>query len=237
MSPTAENRLLNAISATRHEVLPPGRPYSWSKEQCSGLLQHIYEAGLPPGHAEPQEAPTHFLGTILVAGGADHCIEPTRWIVDGAQRIATTVLVLMALVRELQDKHGGLITNGREKLSADRLLHDYIYDPWGEGRERYRIIMGGSDALALQSIVDGTQPHDLATDSKLLGAFEHLRGAVSELNDLRRLMRGLKRLEVLMVELPDTRRAAVIFDLVNFGAVRAWNRNEDDADETGQFDD
>jgi len=74
---------------TRHRlrVPPHQREYSWTEKEVTDLFQDI-------GAAITRNKPAYFLGAIVLTGGAAAEI---KVIVDGQQRLATTIILLAAV--------------------------------------------------------------------------------------------------------------------------------------------
>ena len=71
------------------------RPYSWTTEQVSELLDDLMYA--TRGSNETSETPPYFLGSIVIIKSDS---SPTAYVVDGQQRI-TTLTILFCVLREL----------------------------------------------------------------------------------------------------------------------------------------
>src|SRR5579864_3798735 len=72
------------------------RPYSWTKDESSDLLDDIRSAcGID---ANIDDQPPYFLGSIVVIKNPDM---PPAEVVDGQQRL-TTLTILLAVLRDIE---------------------------------------------------------------------------------------------------------------------------------------
>jgi len=76
-----------------YSIPPYQRPYSWTEDQASELLDDIL-AAQPESH---QEAVPYFLGSIVLIKDAS---QPEADVVDGQQRL-TTLTILLAVLRDM----------------------------------------------------------------------------------------------------------------------------------------
>lgn len=123
------------------------RPYSWTEKQWATLWQDVV------GVLEEASSKPHFLGSIVTAPGRSvpEGVEK-RLLIDGQQRL-TTVIILLALVRnrardegntKLAERIGDLITNRHE-----------------DGSERYKLLptegetAADGDRDAFVALIDG----------------------------------------------------------------------------------
>ncbi|MHC8510143.1 MAG: DUF262 domain-containing protein [Rhodospirillales bacterium] len=79
------------------EIPPYQRPYSWTVEQTSELLDDLVMAMGEDGQVE--ETPPYFLGSIVLIKESEHA---KAEVIDGQQRL-TTLTILFCILRELSE--------------------------------------------------------------------------------------------------------------------------------------
>lgn len=217
MNPYCPNGILNALSAANYRGLDRCRPYCWSDGQITRLLDDIVRAGAGcDDELKRASGQSHFLGTILVADGPPEGLQPKKILVDGHQRLTTVALIIMSMIRHIQERHDGVLLDarGRELATADDLLWRYVREDGSPEKRRYRLELPGADGRALKSIIDANSP-DAADASHVYSAYRTICSAISSLNSLRTVLYGLQRLDSVAIKLPSLDNALEIFNDVN----------------------
>lgn len=146
----AEARVQKVLEGAKQFLVPHfQRPYSWREREWRVLWDDLVEL-----LAEDDPKP-HFLGSIVSAPAraVPEGVEK-RLLIDGQQRL-TTIVLLLALVRERASEVGNA------KL-ADRVV-DLILNRHEEGADRYKLLptqgetVQESDRDALVAIIDGRE--------------------------------------------------------------------------------
>jgi hypothetical protein len=224
MHPYCPSGVLNAISAAYYRVPAQRRPYCWTERQISRLFDDIVRVGLQAGsEPEPQWGNSHFLGTILVANDRSDWIGTRKVVVDGQQRLTTAMLLMICLIRQVQERHDGVLLNaqGLKLATADSLYWMYVREDGLQDARRYRLELPGPDGRALKAIIDGSAPGE-ADDSHVYAAYETIRDTMSSLKSLDTMLYGLMRLELFAINLPSLDRADEIFKNVNARPDLRW---------------
>ena len=96
------------------------RPYAWTTEHTSELLEDLKHAACPvmSEDSDVKEASPYFLGSIVIIKD-DSSDSPEADVVDGQQRI-TTLTILFCVLRDLASQ------------DMKSVIHDYV---WAEGRK------------------------------------------------------------------------------------------------------
>lgn len=100
----SESKLLNMLSNNNVTFfIPPyQRNYEWTDDQCKVFLEDVYKTGEQNLTGKPSE---HFFGTITYFQTEAIFGQPNKLVlIDGQQRITTTMLFLVALRDILDDK-------------------------------------------------------------------------------------------------------------------------------------
>src|SRR5689334_22651112 len=130
------------------------RPYSWDTKQWSILWQDLVEL------CQEDKPRNHFIGSIVTMPSKSVPEGVTKFIlIDGQQRL-TTLLVLLAAVRDKARVQPG---NLGEKI-ADLLLKNRHQD----GTDVYKVLPTQVDRGAFAAIMDGSAPRQDGQIAKAL---------------------------------------------------------------------
>ena len=140
-----ETKIQSIIDSQRQYVIPLfQRPYSWETPQWAALWQDLAEL------CEEDAPRNHFIGSIVTMPSKSVPEGVTKFIlIDGQQRL-TTLLVLLAAIR---DKARKLAGNLHEKID-DLLLKNRHQD----GSDVYKLLPTQVDRPAFCAIIDGNPP-------------------------------------------------------------------------------
>jgi len=135
-----------AMNATSFFIPPFQRSYSWGKPEIERFyndIQRIIDSELDPEERDKLE---HFFGTIVIkeekAGFASKFI-----IVDGQQRLTTTLLFLIALRDLIEDQN--------EKSKID---NTYLLNSSSSNKDKIKLKQVTKDAEAYEALVNGRSP-------------------------------------------------------------------------------
>jgi uncharacterized protein with ParB-like and HNH nuclease domain len=144
----AEAKVQKVLEGSKQFLVPHyQRPYSWSEKHWETLWRDVVDV-IGEASSKP-----HFLGSIVTAPGRSvpEGVEK-RLLIDGQQRL-TTLLVLLALIRDRAKSEGN--TKLAERIS------DLITNRHEDGPERYKLLptqgetAADGDRDAFLAIVDG----------------------------------------------------------------------------------
>ena len=144
----SETKLRQLIEGTKQYVVPLfQRPYSWSEKQWKTLWADILE------QSKHTDGRPHFFGSIVAtpAKSVPHGVGKYL-LIDGQQRI-TTVLVLLAALRDTAAEMG-------EVKLQQRINDRYLTNSYEDGDERLKILPTQDDREAFHSIVWQTEIPD-----------------------------------------------------------------------------
>jgi hypothetical protein len=187
------------------------RSYAW---HVSGEDIQVSEYWKDLVASVPNEHREYFFGTVVLSQQSN---SNRHVVIDGQQRLATTVLLLTAVrarFREVKHPKAGVLNDllAKETMTSD-------------GEER-RLLLNLEDDYYLESIVtDGIVPEPdpkVPSQKRLKEAYEFLRSRVNELADehgddeLVKLVTYLQnRARVGVIEVPTESDAYVIFETLN----------------------
>src|SRR4051812_20255207 len=139
-----ETRVQAIIDSTRQYVVPVfQRPYSWESAQWATLWHDLAEL------CEEENPRNHFIGSIVTMPSKSVPEGVTKYIlIDGQQRL-TTLLVLLAVIRDKARKQPGNL--------ADKIDDLLLKNRHQEGIDVYKLLPTQVDRLAFCAIIDPAQ--------------------------------------------------------------------------------
>jgi uncharacterized protein with ParB-like and HNH nuclease domain len=137
-----ETKIQAIIDSARQYVIPLfQRPYSWESPQWTTLWQDLAEL------CEEEHPRNHFIGSIVTMPSKSVPEGVTKYIlIDGQQRL-TTLLILLAVVRDKARKQPGNL--------ADKIDDLLLKNRHQEGTEIYKLLPTQVDRPAFCAIMDG----------------------------------------------------------------------------------
>lgn len=198
-----ETKLLSMLS--NNDVtffIPPyQRNYEWNDEQCSIFLDDIiktYELNNKGKNSE------HFFGTITFFQTEAVFGQPNKLVlIDGQQRITTTMLFLVALRDILEDKNLGKFIDNKY-LRNDNVTGDSEY--------KVKLKQIESDWIVYKNIILSEK---LSESEKNSAVFRNYRYFLNKLSDYKNegydlsalIERGLNKFSVITIELQPEKNA------------------------------
>ena len=167
------------------------RTYSWRKEQCKQLWDDIMYAGCN------ERITAHFIGPIVYI--KESVFQVSRLaellVIDGQQRLTTTMLILEAVARRLDSSEV-------EGFSAEMIRNLYLSNQYQKGENRYKLLLSKTDKESLKAVVD--QREDDIGQSLHIG--QNFTWFIEKVNDLdgdevAALCRGLNKLTIVDIAL------------------------------------
>lgn len=163
------------------------RAYSWSKEQCELLWEDILLAG--------EKDTKHFLGCIICVDD-ESPIDQNYLIIDGQQRIMTTMLLLEAIARSIDanDKSFGDVKS--------RALRDIMCREDEDGKLTYKISLSENDQKHFDALID-REYSTASKKSQIIKNFNFFTGEIRKLEGegAKNLYNGLSGLQVVAIRL------------------------------------
>ena len=137
-----ETKIQTIIDNQRQYVIPLfQRPYSWESPQWNALWQDLAEL------CEEEHPRNHFIGSIVTMPSKSVPEGVTKYIlIDGQQRL-TTLLLLLAVIRDKARKLPGNL--------ADKIDDLLLKNRYQEGTEVYKLLPTQADRSAFCAIMDG----------------------------------------------------------------------------------
>lgn len=139
-----EERFLTNLlegSKTRFTIPVYQRNYDWKVEQCRQLFDDLEEVA-----TENRES--HFFGSIVCKADSEN-----RIVIDGQQRITTSYLLLLALVKQLR---AGIICS-TDNAMVDMLNEEYLIDKWHKEEQKLKLKLVKDDQAAFEALYNGNE--------------------------------------------------------------------------------
>ena len=177
------------------------RTYDWQRDQCTQLYEDVKEVGKSGAQK------SHFVGAITYREDATMANEDVRryQIIDGQQRLATTMLIL----RAMKGRFGQEDSNAVKKI--EQLQFNLCEDSHRDSY--YKMALNGDDGRALREILD-TGKTELLGNVK--DNFELLCKKLSEDRaGFEAMWRGVKRITVVLIRIDPGDDAQEIFESMN----------------------
>lgn len=175
------------------------RNYDWKIEQCKRLFDDIEEV-------LAEERKTHFFGSVV-------CKEEygERIVIDGQQRITTLFLLLVALVRQVEE---GLISISDDEF-ADTIREDYLIDKRRKDAMKLKLKLIKDDQEAYRLLFD-TTGKPLIGDSNVTQNYRYfLQRLIDTQYEADQILEALNRLMVIDIVLSSDDDAQLIFESLN----------------------
>ena len=183
------------------------RDYSWGEDECDQLWDDILKAALTSGEQG------HFLGSIVSVPASGTSAALTRLLViDGQQRLTTLMLLLAALRDHLREGIDA-ISDDRARLSDQ--VQSYLLNPdCLRESERPKLILRRRDHATLASIVQREdRPEDFS--SLVTDAYNRFATKLRAESDCEKVFCGIKKLAVVEVNLTRDDKPQLVFESLN----------------------
>ena len=220
---TKNLRILDFIGRSGVQFYVPiyQRDYDWKESHCMVLFDDIVEVL----KLEGQDV-THFMGVVVCM---KHNDGSKITVIDGQQRLITTMLLLRAIYditehpilrNEIEENYLTSILSGedkaRNKLKASK-LDDIFFDGVIRNRRQYISNRLREEFFNDVQVNDNDKVNEFITSSHILRNYEYLLSRVRS-SELRpsRIFEGIKRLEIVSIELDcPHENPQIIFESLN----------------------
>lgn len=202
-----ETQLLTLLAGQLQFVIPIfQRDYSWMEAECDRLLADVLSV------ADGPEGAIHFLGSIVWVGSEQSdAVLSQRLVIDGQQRLTTSLLLILALRDHL--RASGLSVAPAD--SPEALQNQYLLNPYVDRSAlRSKLQLRRLDNEWLQHLLL-EMPAPTNTTSRVPLNLAYMRQRLADL-DATRVIKGLRRLMIVSVALtPGQDNPQLIFESLN----------------------
>lgn len=166
------------------------RTYSWTEKECGRLWDDILRAG------SEDSIQAHFINSIVYVSDDIHSASGhNQWLViDGQQRLTTTMLILEALAR--------YVGNGEPvpDFSAEKIRNWNLIVPENSGDRRFRLVLTQTDKQTLFALLSQkSQPKDFS--QRIAKNFKFFEEKMQSLESIEPICKGLAKLVVVDIAL------------------------------------
>lgn len=188
----SEVHLLTLIQKSNQFTIPIyQRTYSWTEVECEQYWQDIIRAG------SRDDLRSHFVGSIVYIAKTHSNIAQSSpsLVIDGQQRLTTTMLLLKALSKNLGD------AEPIDGFSSSKIQNRHLIDPDEIDDRRFKLSLTETDDLTLKAILEDAPIPDTAS-KRILTNFNWFDQKIKDLKDgIESLCKGLDKLIVVDVSL------------------------------------
>ena len=205
---TKQEAFLDFIGAPDTQLVIPvyQRVYAWDKKQCDTLWADVQRAGRTGG--------THFIGTLLYAPepGSDG-VERQLDVIDGQQRTATILLLLVAL-RDWMEEEGCAL----DGVGVDEITNRYLHV--ADTPNAAKLVLSRVDRATMDAIVEGSALPDDEEEisANVVANYRLFRGKMDggfSREDAETLWGGICQLLIVSAVLDGDDRPQLIFESLN----------------------
>ncbi|WP_461206211.1 DUF262 domain-containing protein [Clostridium sp. DL1XJH146] len=173
------------------------RNYDWKVSHCKRLFDDVEKIII-------NEKESHFLGTIVYVDGEKNATFREFIVIDGQQRLTSTMILLKALHDELND----------EDIKAD-ILEEYLINRRAPEKLRIKLKPIKSDYEVYNKIINGEKNTD--TQNNIFGNYKYFCNLI-ENSDLKpeEIYKGIQKLEIVYIQLDSEKEnPQLIFESLN----------------------
>ncbi|MCB2173747.1 DUF262 domain-containing protein [bacterium] len=201
-----EAKLLDFLKKSPQFIIPIyQRTYSWAEPQCRQLWSDILRAGLNDSIS------AHFIGSIVYIEQGLYQVtsQSPLLVIDGQQRLTTTMLIIEALCRHLGE---GEPIDG---FSAKKLRNYYLLNPLEDGERGFKLLLTATDKETMLALLSQKKlPQEASL--RIRENFDWFEQQVKDLGELTVLCRGLAKLVIVDIALSrDQDNPQLIFESMN----------------------
>lgn len=202
-----ETKLLNFLRKSPQFVIPVyQRTYSWTERECRQLWDDILRTG------NDEQVAAHFVGSVVYIEESLSLVADRSplLVIDGQQRLTTTMLILEALARHLGDEEPV------DGFSARKLREYYLLNPLEESDRRFKLVLTQTDKASLIALLEQKPPpHEGSL--RIAENFEFFAKKIAALGDeVAPLCMGLAKLMIVDIALSrDQDNPQLIFESMN----------------------
>ena len=131
------------------------RKYEWSKEQITQYFTDIERI------IESDFQKKHFFGTIVYVQNELPELMKERLVIDGQQRITTTMLFLKALMDIIEEK-------SVKSIDSSEIREIYLTNPHAKGENKNKLQLVDTDKLAYEKLMNGEKTNSRIYENYLI---------------------------------------------------------------------
>ena len=200
-----EINFLKFLNSPKQFVIPIyQRAYSWKLKECEQLLKDILIAG------KDDSISGHFMGSVVYVEKGLYQVSalPKLLVIDGQQRLTTLTLLLTVLCNFLKENKGNV------KLDYNKLSDYYLFNPHGEGNEKFKLSLTRHDKSTLFKIL-GNLDITKEDSNKVLENYDFFKKKIT-LENVETIYKGIEKLIIVDISLDREKdNPQLIFESLN----------------------
>lgn len=207
----AEVPFSDVVSSFRTQFVIPvwQRLYAWDAKEWADLWEDLWAVYEKQAKGEPAE---HFLGPVVLKTVEEKIGEITRRIIiDGQQRLTTLILLLAVIRNRAKDR-------GDNKLVKQIEEHFLFNEDATKSEDRAKLRLTKADREAFDQIISGEDPSS-SDASQLIpayGFFTELLETFKGKYDLSKLFDTIRKLKLVTMRLDEKDNPNRIFETLNY---------------------
>lgn len=179
------------------------RNYEWNKEQVEQYFNDI-ERIIDAGYSK-----NHFLGTIVFVSREIEHLMTERILIDGQQRITTTILLLKAIYDIMTENSIEVSKYGI--ISLDELYETYLVNKHASEQSKLKLKPVEADMEAYNELMNNN-----ATESKIYDNYKLLKEMIlSSKFSAEEIYKAMTYLDIVYISLDKEENPQVIFESLN----------------------
>jgi len=181
--------LTQLLQGSKQFIIPIfQRTYSWDQANCEQLWEDVLRVG------STDQLDSHFIGSAVYIPEQDTGAAISKWLViDGQQRITTIILLLLALMKQLEKE--GL----DEPIGPMEIEDYYLKNRYGKGDLKYKLLLTKTDKETLITLLDDKESPEKSSQ-RILDNYKFFRGRLAGA-DLKAVYVGIQKLMIVDVRL------------------------------------
>lgn len=174
------------------------RNYEWNEEQVKQYFEDIEKI------IESNFEKNHFMGTIVYVQNEIEDLMTERLLIDGQQRVTTSILILKALVDiKSEDKN--------IDINDESIIEKYLINKHANQNSRFKLQPVESDTIHYIELMDGNK-----TDSKIYENYELLKRLLLEsTSSIEEIYKALMYIDIVYISLDRDENPQIIFESLN----------------------
>lgn len=174
------------------------RNYEWNKEQVEQYFEDIERI------VESNFKKTHFLGTIVFVSNEIGSLMEEKVLIDGQQRITTTILLLKAILDICKE-------NKDIDINYESIYEKYLINKHASQKSRLKLKPVEADMYAFDELMMNNK-----TDSKIYENYSTLKEMlVNSVHSIEDIYKAMMYIDVVYISLDRDENPQVIFESLN----------------------
>lgn len=175
------------------------RNYEWRKEQVEQYFADIEKI------TESNYERTHFLGTIVFVSKSIENLMTERVLIDGQQRVTTTILLLKAIVDIIEEE------NLETAINTEEVNATYLINPFASEQSRLRLKPVEADMEAFNRLMNNHE-----SNSRIYDNYTLLKQLITKSEyTLEEIYKAIQYIDIVYISLDQDENPQVIFESLN----------------------